>query len=377
MKNKSFFLMLSALMLGLTLQAQFVEVSPTRLATGDTLLIGPNPLAEGVVNIHGQTTIRRDGGNAAPLLGLTGTGSEWTHFHQIVNNQNNMFTDWSMVPPSNSSNATLRFFRYTNTEGTKQVDFLRGRNTPAVSARIGVDGANSFFQAHGGFVGIGHSNPASELDVRGLFRLRSTNNHTYGMRVVTNGDLEFVRDGGIVIMRMHDEQGLIRIGTPENAANLRIEGRGIMRELQILGGADISEFFKVSPKAAAPEAMPGMLVSIDPENPGELRVTTSAYDHKVAGIISGANGITTGLTLSQEGTIAHGDYPVALSGRVYVYADANQTPIEAGDLLTSSEVPGHVMKATERDKAHGAIVGKAMTSLSEGRGFVLVLVSLQ
>jgi hypothetical protein len=35
------------------------------------------------------------------------------------------------------------------------------------------------------------------------------------------------------------------------------------------------------------------------------------------------------------------------------------------------------MKVTDHSKAHGAIIGKAMTALSEGRGLVLVLVTLQ
>jgi hypothetical protein len=35
------------------------------------------------------------------------------------------------------------------------------------------------------------------------------------------------------------------------------------------------------------------------------------------------------------------------------------------------------MKVTDHDQARGAIIGKAMTSLEEGQGLVLVLVSLQ
>jgi hypothetical protein len=35
------------------------------------------------------------------------------------------------------------------------------------------------------------------------------------------------------------------------------------------------------------------------------------------------------------------------------------------------------MKAAEHIRAHGAILGKAMSALSEGTGMVLVLVSLQ
>jgi hypothetical protein len=33
-----------------------------------------------------------------------------------------------------------------------------------------------------------------------------------------------------------------------------------------------------------------------------------------------------------------------------------------------------VRKVTDYDKAHGAIVGKAMTALDEGQGLVLILV---
>ena len=68
---------------------------------------------------------------------------------------------------------------------------------------------------------------------------------------------------------------------------------------------------------------------------------------------------------------------VALSGRVYALADASGGAIEPGDLLTTSETPGHCMKATDHAKAQGAIIGKAMSSLNDGKGMVLVLVSLQ
>jgi hypothetical protein len=68
---------------------------------------------------------------------------------------------------------------------------------------------------------------------------------------------------------------------------------------------------------------------------------------------------------------------VALSGRVYCWANAAYGPIQPGDLLTTSDTPGHVMAVADHQKAQGAIIGKAMSPLSEGRGFVLVLVSLQ
>ena len=69
--------------------------------------------------------------------------------------------------------------------------------------------------------------------------------------------------------------------------------------------------------------------------------------------------------------------PLALSGRVYCRVDASIESIHPGDLLTSSDTPGHAMKVTDYVRAQGAIIGKAMTGLKQGRGLVLVLASLQ
>lgn len=145
--------------------------------------------------------------------------------------------------------------------------------------------------------------------------------------------------------------------------------------LQINGGSDLSEQFDVQASQVEPE--PGMVVCIDPANPGKLIVSTRAYDRKVAGIVSGAGGVQPGMLMGQKGSVADGKHPVALTGRVYVWADASSGAIEPGDLLTTSDVPGHAMKVNDYGQAQGAIIGKAMTALDEGRGLVLVLVSLQ
>ncbi len=115
---------------------------------------------------------------------------------------------------------------------------------------------------------------------------------------------------------------------------------------------------------------------IDDQHPGQLVPSTVAYDPKVAGIVSGAGGVSPGVTLQGQGVL-EGNTPVAVAGRVYVKAEALSAPIAPGDLLTSSNVPGYAMKATDHAKAEGAVIGKAMTKLETGRGLVLVLVSLQ
>jgi hypothetical protein len=145
--------------------------------------------------------------------------------------------------------------------------------------------------------------------------------------------------------------------------------------LEIRGGSDLSEQFDVD--CANGAVTPGMVVCIDPNNPGQLVVSTEAYDRKVAGVVSGAGGVKPGMLMGQRGSVADGEHPIALTGRVYVYCDASSAPIQPGDLLTTSDLPGHAMKVSDHAEAQGAIIGKAMTTLESGHGLVLVLVSLQ
>lgn len=145
--------------------------------------------------------------------------------------------------------------------------------------------------------------------------------------------------------------------------------------LEILGGADLSEKFDVNATERTIE--PGTVVSIDPGHEGRLEVSREAYDHRVAGIVSGAGGVRPGMLMGQQGTAADGAHAIALTGRVYCRATAANGPIRPGDLLTTSSVPGVAMRASDPARAQGAILGKAMGSLEQGEGLVLVLVGLQ
>jgi len=158
-------------------------------------------------------------------------------------------------------------------------------------------------------------------------------------------------------------------------------GRVVTTALQITGGGDLAEPFDLSDLN---EVRPGLVLTIDAAKPGHLRVCDRAYDPRVAGVVSGAGGIRPGITLDPynedlESTDvgASARAQVALTGRVYVWADATHGAIEPGDLLTTSDTPGHAQRASDRERAAGAILGKAMSSLDSGRGLVLALVSLQ
>jgi hypothetical protein len=202
----------------------------------------------------------------------------------------------------------------------------------------------------------------------------STNSAYNSVGIASLGNNLLYRAGGAERMRLTDT-GRLGIGTTNPSTPLEVVGEAKMSVVNITGGSDFSEKFDIHGDT---KAEPGTVVCIDPASPGKLVVSSSPYDRTVAGIVSGAGGIKSGMVMGQlDHTLASGELPVALSGRVYCQADVSGGPIRPGDLLTTSDRPGYAMKVTDHVKAQGAILGKAMTSLDEGKGLVLVLVSLQ
>ena len=180
--------------------------------------------------------------------------------------------------------------------------------------------------------------------------------------------------GAAILMSdiVNGDTNTIRLVTNFSGTN---DARVVTDEIQINGGSDLAEMFEVNDHAS--EIQPGLLVSLDENSPGELKITQQSYDKKIAGIISGANGVKPGILMGQKGSSAFGDDLITLSGRTYVKANNLGGPIKVGDFLTSSPVKGEAMRARNARKARGSIIGKAMTPLEAGSDFVLVLVNLQ
>jgi len=157
---------------------------------------------------------------------------------------------------------------------------------------------------------------------------------------------------------------------------------GVGRDVEVFGNitvhgdialtsADCAENFDF---AGEEPAAPGTVMVLAEE--GALRPSSSEYDRRVAGVISGAGDYKPGITLDQRASDCP-RVPVALVGKVFCKVDADFGAIGVGDLLTTSPSPGHAMKVIDASRAFGAVLGKALRAHPSGKGLIPILVTLQ
>ncbi|MFZ0801672.1 MAG: hypothetical protein WAN70_05865, partial [Terriglobales bacterium] len=120
---------------------------------------------------------------------------------------------------------------------------------------------------------------------------------------------------------------------------------------------------------------PGDLLVVDSAATRQLALSTQPYSTLVAGIYSTKPGVLA--TPHSINEVAANEIPLAIVGIVPCKVSAENGPIQPGDLLVSSSTPGHAMKGTDRSRMLGAVVGKALEPLTEGKGVIQVLVTLQ
>jgi hypothetical protein len=135
--------------------------------------------------------------------------------------------------------------------------------------------------------------------------------------------------------------------------------------------ADFAEEFRV---ACPAEAEPGTVMVIGDEE--TLRPSDKPYDTRVAGVVSGAGAYKPGVILDKRSGEAD-RCPIALLGKAYCKVDAGYGPVAVGDLLTTSPTVGHAMKATDPYSALGAVIGKALRALPDGKAMIPVFITLQ
>ena len=219
------------------------------------------------------------------------------------------------------------FFQFNNTTANKNLFVGTGGDDPL---HLGTGNAiRVTVLPTSGNVGVGLTNPAEKLEVNGNLKVSGT-----GLGNIT--------------------------------ATGTIEGANVKAKYQ-----DVAEWVDSSQELAA-----GTVVVLDRSKSNHVIAATTAYDSRVAGVIS----LQPGVTLGEGG---EGRVLVAASGRVKVKVDAGNGPIEIGDLLVTSDKEGLAMKSVPVNiggvliHRPGTLIGKALEPLDKGTGQILVLLSLQ
>jgi hypothetical protein len=175
----------------------------------------------------------------------------------------------------------------------------------------------------------------------------------------------FINNGNGNILYLENSTG--RVLRVDGSGNLYLDGT------TTAGGADFAERVRSSGEASRYHA--GDLLEIDESADRQVRLSSQPYSTRVLGVYSTKPGVLGSRDAMREA--AANELPVAMIGIVPCRASAENGPIHRGDLLVSSSTPGAAMRATDRSRMPGAIVGKALQPLESGTGLIEIAVTLQ
>ncbi len=238
-----------------------------------------------------------------------------------------------------------------------------------------------------GNVGVGVANPTSRLQIKDGSGTSTFTSASLNIENFTSGEAIWVRNASssntspVIKMHQHPSstasfvEGIAWDGVSGSTRKFHITSAGTY-----VAGSDFAEAFEASGGKAAYE--PGDVVVLSEKNPKAIEKSTAPYDTKVAGIYSTRPGV---LGADKDGVtrMDENDIPVAIVGIVPTKVTDENGVIKPGDLLTTSSIAGHAMKASPTlvngvaIYPTGTILGKALEPLQGKVGVVKVLVMLR
>jgi hypothetical protein len=212
----------------------------------------------------------------------------------------------------------------------------------------------------------GAGGPNEEIPGNPGFLLLAPNGSNVGIGTASPAATLHVNGGGEDIL----------LGQNDGANVFRVDdtGKAFFDGGTQTGGADFAE--SVAVRGARSLYEPGDVLAIDPNGHRRLTLARTPYSSHVAGIYSTKPGVLA-TPHSMDDAHLEDEVPLAIVGIVPCKVTAKNGPIQVGDMLVSSSLPGYAMKGTARGKLVGAVVGKALEPLRVGNGVIQVLVTLQ
>lgn len=218
------------------------------------------------------------------------------------------------------------------------IPFATGANTLSWSPM--------YYNLTSGFMGIGTTNPVTDLDITGDLRADtiSSTSTIYGSALVTNGTVSFLNNTGGYLARFNATGNTVAFGSSENNLTVRIHGN-----LEVSGDIDPNLGFDFAEGFMALEAMsPGDLVMAVDSN--QVRKATIADADLVIGAVSTNPGIVV-----RDPSIEN-QVLVGLAGRIPVKVTGT---IQRGDFITVSNTPGVGVAAREPS----FVIGRAISDV--------------
>jgi len=278
------------------------------------------------------------------------------------------------------------FFRNSSTNGVALYATGSGSGYSKAAIRVhNSDGSKAAIRVHNsdGTGGVAASFTSLSVNETARFRNSSTGYVLY----LQNGGDAGGAGGGDFIRAVNDAENDVQFRVT-SAGNVYADGgyrcgQNINDTLLLPGTAigqseasidpclrdsSPADFAEMLPAQGSPE--PGDVLAIGPD--GYLTQSSEAYQTTIIGVYSFRPSFLGNAQFADE----EGYVPLAMLGIVPVKVSAENGAIQPGDLLVASSTPGHAMKASE-NPPQGSVIGKALEPLTEGTGFIRMIVTLQ
>jgi hypothetical protein len=290
---------------------------------------------------------------------------------------NTLSIDGSNLLLNSQSSGNVGIGTPSPTSGKLQVTTTGGGSVSGGGASL------AYFQSSSYFGGISLGAPPSSNTffefLEGATKKAGLNWDASGsaFSIQSAADFNFQLPNGTGTLATIKASGNVGIGIPNPTSKLHVSGDGKFTGSLTVDGNITAKYQDVAEWVPASEQLSaGTVVVLDSTKSNQVTSSSVSYDTRVAGVISEQPGIALGEK-------SDGKVLVATTGRVRVKVDATKGPIQIGDLLVTSDVPGVAMKSNEINlggfKIHrpGTLIGKALEPLEKGKGEILVLLSLQ